>query len=104
MPTARLCRRPPDAEGLFIPKPTGKASEDLVTFEIRSHHLPDQFPKSSRGAPSELFLSFGRIADQQIDFRGAVEARIYLDILPVIQIGLGESQFAKFPDRMGSPP
>lgn len=40
-----------DSKRVFIPKVTGKASEDMVMFELESYAAINEFPKSKWGIP-----------------------------------------------------
>src|SRR6185503_17905514 len=69
-------------------------------LEILADHHAHQVLERNAGFPPELGPRLGRVAEQIVDFRGAVVARIDLDVLPPVELRLLERHLQKFADAV----
>src|SRR5579862_5303094 len=72
----------------------------LQRSEVGIHHQLHQILEFNLRFPSQNLLCLRRIADQQVDFGGAIIALINLDILVPVETRVVESDLAEFPNRM----
>ena len=70
-------------------------------FDIGVDHDLDKFLEPDFRLPAKLFLSFGRIADEEIDFGRTFVAGAVFDIFLPIEPDVPEGDFEKLFDGMG---
>ena len=64
-------------------------------------HEFDQIVEFCLGSPAEFLLGFARVADEEIDFGGAVVAGVGFDIFAPVEPGVAEGGFEEFADAVG---
>src|SRR5437763_6365902 len=63
--------------------------------EVCVNHLVDQFLEAVAGPPAEHLARTGRVADEQINFRGPVEPLVRLDVSLPVETCTREGAFAE---------
>lgn len=72
----------------------------LQTCQIRVDHDLDKFLESDFRLPAKLFLGFGRITDEEIDFGRALVTGVVFDVFLPIEPDMPEGHFDEFFDRV----
>jgi hypothetical protein len=72
------------------------AEQPIVAID----HQPDQLVKAASRPPAKLRLRLGRIADQMINLRGALQGLVNYNVVVGIHAGLVERDLQTLPHQM----
>ena len=83
--------------GRLRPRKLAASAQQLI---VGVDHQPDQLLKAGSRPPAELSLRLGRVADQMIDLRRALERLVDPDVIVDRDAGLVEGDLQALPHRV----